>query len=249
MSYFLRHLFAPVRTVAATAALGLLAVLPAYSQPADEAPAAAAWAQRQQVWQEERQNITLQRQVLQQRQAEEEKACWQRFAVEDCLRKVRTQVRDQEEVLRERELRVNNEERRARSDARLREIEQKMAAPRTPPRVEAVSRTPAATPTPVPATAAHAATAASDPAADIERQRSAQAAAAAQRAAEQAERERRHASSVAEKQAGEAQRRAQAVQALNDKQKAAAERSAKKQQEIAKRKGQPLPLPPGVSKP
>ena len=53
-----------------------------------------------------------QRRALAERQKPLEAACYQKFAVEDCLSKLRSQAREQEKPLRERELRLNDAERR-----------------------------------------------------------------------------------------------------------------------------------------
>ena len=54
-----------------------------------------------------------------------EKACWQRFAVNDCLRQARTERRAVLDRLRQQELAVNDLDRRRRADERLRQLERK----------------------------------------------------------------------------------------------------------------------------
>ncbi|MBY0409474.1 MAG: hypothetical protein K2Q97_04925 [Burkholderiaceae bacterium] len=63
--------------------------------------------------------------VLRQRN---ESACHQRFAVEDCLSKVRSQMREGENRLRIREIQLNDKERKDNASERLRLIQQKQAS-------------------------------------------------------------------------------------------------------------------------
>ncbi len=58
----------------------------------------------------------------------DEAACYQRFAVEDCLREVRAKVREVENLLRSQELELNDAERREKAAERLRVIEEKKNA-------------------------------------------------------------------------------------------------------------------------
>ena len=57
-----------------------------------------------------------------------EKACWQRFAVNACVRAARAERRTVLDRLRQEELAVNEVERQRRTDARLRELEDKPGA-------------------------------------------------------------------------------------------------------------------------
>ena len=85
---------------------------------------AASHAQRAQ----ERADIQHAREALAQRRQREEAACYQRFAVEDCLRRVRTPLREQDDVLLQRELQVDEAERRDRAAQRRRMIEEQQAS-------------------------------------------------------------------------------------------------------------------------
>ena len=58
---------------------------------------------------------------------EQEIQCYQRFAVEDCLRGVRRQQRQSEALLRQREMALNDQERQERADARRQSIAQKQS--------------------------------------------------------------------------------------------------------------------------
>ena len=58
----------------------------------------------------------------------DEAACYQRFAVEDCLREVRVKVRGVENLLRSQEIELNDVERREKAAERLRVIEEKQSA-------------------------------------------------------------------------------------------------------------------------
>ena len=95
----------------------------------------AAQAQRQ----AERDHILQERQAIAATRKREETACYRRFAVEDCLRDVRTQARWAELQLRGRELQLNDAERKERAAERLRSIEenQRVAPDRSQPQVSA----------------------------------------------------------------------------------------------------------------
>lgn len=58
----------------------------------------------------------------------DEAVCYQRFAVEDCLREVRAKVREVENRLRAQEVELNDAERREKAADRLRAIEEKQHA-------------------------------------------------------------------------------------------------------------------------
>ena len=81
----------------------------------------AVQAQRQ----AEREHIHQERQAIAATRKREETACYRRFAVEDCLRDVRTQARRAELQLRGRELQLNDAERKEKAAERLRSIEEK----------------------------------------------------------------------------------------------------------------------------
>ena len=72
----------------------------------------------------ERERLQQQRQAIEQADLERKRACWHRFAVNDCLREVRRQRYAALDPVRSRELELNAQERAWRTqerDARLRE--------------------------------------------------------------------------------------------------------------------------------
>jgi len=92
--------------------------------PEEEAgshPHAAAAAQRK----AEHERIRHERDVLKAQQVKDEAACYQRFAVEDCLRGVRARARDAEGRLRTQEIMLNDAERKEKAADRLKTIEEK----------------------------------------------------------------------------------------------------------------------------
>lgn len=73
----------------------------------------------------ERERIHQERQAVAATRARDETACYRRFAVEVCLRDVRTLARNAELQLRARELQLNDAERKEKAAERLRSIEEK----------------------------------------------------------------------------------------------------------------------------
>lgn len=73
----------------------------------------------------EHERIRHEREALRAKQLQDEAACYQRFAVEDCLRKVRAGVRDAELRLRAREIELNDAERKEKAAERRKAIEEK----------------------------------------------------------------------------------------------------------------------------
>ena len=213
---------------------------------------AAEIQQRAQAREQMRQEIATQRKVLEARKADAEKACWQRFAVEDCLRNVRSQAREQDNVLHERELRINAEERQEKVQERLRAIERKKDEKQIPAPVQAKPRNAESAvteqPAGAPGVAAPAATAPKSEA-DVARAQAAHAAKAQERAAAQAERAQKQQAEMAEHALSEAQRREKVKKNMQKKQQEAEKRRASKADEIANRKGAPLPLPEGLPQP
>ena len=109
-------------------ALGGLVCLiagPAMVQAADPAPPENRYSAVQAQRQAEREHIHQERQAIAATRKREETACYRRFAVEDCLRDVRTQARRAELQLRGRELQLNDAERKEKAAERLRSIEEK----------------------------------------------------------------------------------------------------------------------------
>ena len=73
----------------------------------------------------ERKRIEAERRAAGQRFETAEKACWQRFAVNACLRQARSDRRGTLDRLRQEDLALNEVERQRRTAARLRELEDK----------------------------------------------------------------------------------------------------------------------------
>ncbi|MDO5087862.1 MAG: hypothetical protein Q4D74_09705, partial [Comamonadaceae bacterium] len=77
----------------------------------------------------ERARIATTRAAADQRFADAEPACWQRFAVNDCLQRARVERRQALAALRQQELALNAQERRRAAGARLRQMEGKTTSP------------------------------------------------------------------------------------------------------------------------
>ncbi|MDH1428594.1 hypothetical protein N5E89_09765 [Comamonas aquatica] len=199
---------------------------------ADAAPSPQELQQRAQQRAQERQDILHTRAQIDARRVEGEKACWQRFAVDNCLREVRAQAREQDTALRERELRINSEERQEKASERLRAIEQKQREKHAPAPMTSSTKQGAQPAVKTPA--------------ELAREQQERQTVAQQRAAAQAQREAAHTAGVAEREAKSEAERAQRVQALQDKQKAAEARRARGAEP---RRGEPLPTPKGLPQP
>lgn len=199
---------------------------------ADAAPSPQELQQRAQQHAQERQDILHRRSQIDARRVEGEKACWQRFAVDNCLREVRAQAREQDTALRERELRINSEERQEKASERLRAIEQKQREKHAPAPMTSSTKQGAQPAVKTPA--------------ELAREQQERQTAAQQRAAAQAQREAAHTAGAAEREAKSEAERAQRVQALQDKQKAAEARRARGAEP---RRGEPLPTPKGLPQP
>lgn len=76
----------------------------------------------------ERARVTQSREAAQSRFAADETLCWQRFAVNDCLRQARLQRRAALDQLRQQELALNEIERQRRAEQRLRQLDEKQRA-------------------------------------------------------------------------------------------------------------------------
>lgn len=203
----------------------LLGAAAAFALPAAaEAPAA------------ERARIATERSRVEAQYQGEERACWARFAVNDCLADARAKRRSALADLRRQEISLNDAERKQRAAERLRSLEQR---PDTAP--------PAASPPKI-------------------RDRGDRDAKAAQRAAEQAARETEHARRAKTKRQAdsaarvseelarrEAERASRAERAAeNVKRREALQREARERQEALQRRlaarqkppAAPLPAPP-----
>ncbi|WP_462386658.1 hypothetical protein [Acidovorax sp. Q11] len=76
----------------------------------------------------EHERIRHEREALAAVRQKEEAACYRQFAVEDCLRSVRTKAREAGDRLRAQEVELNDAERREKAAERLRSIEEKQKA-------------------------------------------------------------------------------------------------------------------------
>ena len=76
----------------------------------------------------QRSRVASERTVAHQKFAEAEMQCWQRFAVNDCLRGVRKERRTVLDGLRQEELALNQQERQRNTAARLKELQDKQRA-------------------------------------------------------------------------------------------------------------------------
>lgn len=223
--------------------------------PGDEKAYAQQLQQRSQARAAERAEMAQLQQQITQRRTQAEQACWQRFAVEDCLRNVLAQERTEMNQLRERELRINNEERQDKADERLREIARKQQQGTTPARVQMLPRNAPAGTAQQPATPVGTAPASAAPTApektpaDIAREQSQRQIDAQQRAAEQAQRLQAHEGAVAAHALTEAERRNRVKKNMQQKQEQAQSRRERKADDIAARKGAPLPIPQGLPQP
>lgn len=207
---------------------GLLLTVVAHAQPVnlDDKNPAAQLKERAAAREQARVEIRKIRAEIESRKIEAEKDCWQKFAVENCLSKVRKAAREEDNVLRERELRINSEERHDKADERLRAIEQKKREKQVPSPVTVTPR---------------------DGSGVLSTE--SRATEAQKRAAEQAKRVKEHEASVAAKQTRQAKERAEAVQAQKEKIEAAEARRASKAAESEHRKAAPLPIPDIPPKP
>jgi hypothetical protein len=73
----------------------------------------------------EHERIRHERDAIKAQRVKDEAVCYQRFAVEDCLKAVRAQVRDAETRLRLQEIDLNDAERKEKAAERLKSIEEK----------------------------------------------------------------------------------------------------------------------------
>lgn len=186
--------------------------------------------------------IVAERAAIQQRRSQQEALCYQRFAVEDCLREVRTQARTEDNALRKQEQEIQAIERQEKTAERLRTIEEKIEeknrqmpalAPvdgkiRAPRQAPLPKASPADGPTP-------------QDLVDVQAQRAQQ---ARERAQDLSERQKAHAAEQSRKQAGEDARRSAARARYEQKQRQAQQhrqRAAAAQDQKAK--AAPLPSP------
>ena len=93
--------------------------LPPVPPPQLDAAGFDAWLQG------ERARLADQREAARTRYAQDELACWRRFAVNDCLRQARLRQRAELQAARRDELALDALERDRKTEARLRAIEEK----------------------------------------------------------------------------------------------------------------------------
>lgn len=180
----------------------------------------------------ERAAIAEKRAAITQAQTLGEKACSQRFAVEDCLQDVRGKARAELAPLRARELELNQQERQERAAARLQAIEAKQAQTVPPAPLQTHTRKP------VP------------DASMLEQMQGARAEDAAARAAQQRQRQADHAERVQAQDAEAARQRQQAQHDWQEKQNRAQQRYERQQKAEQNQRGQHLPVPAaGVNPP
>lgn len=103
--------------------LGLVQVRAHAAEASDDVPAQLAAAREQ---------LQQQRQAIEQLHEERRRDCWQRFAVNDCLREVRRSRYAALDPLRPRELELNAQEREWRSRQRDERLRSKQDAVRQP---------------------------------------------------------------------------------------------------------------------
>lgn len=187
----------------------------------------------------ERAEIAGKRAIIEQQRVAEDKLCYQKFSVESCLADAREQARVKDAPLRERELEINDVERKEKAAAKLKSIEDKKAenaaVPMKSQQREKAAKSPSSSPT-----GEGAKLPVDEQAMQAQRQSEAQ-----QRASKQADYLRRHESSRAQADQGRAEREAKARADHEAKVKEAAEHKARALQQ-AKQRGQtsaPLPAP------
>ena len=90
----------------------------AWAQPADDLPA---------VIRQQREHLAQQRQVINEAHEVQARACWQKFAVNDCLSAVRKSKRAQLDPIHLKELELNAQERDWRTRQREERLQNKAA--------------------------------------------------------------------------------------------------------------------------
>ena len=168
---------------------------------------------------EERARIRHERQVIEQALAQAEAACYQRFAVENCLSQARQTARKAQLDLRQQETAINEVERRQRSAQRASEMAERertrpIPAP-VPPRVQKAPRAAPQSPAPEPRVVT--------PTTSSSTERAQQ---ARQRARQQQQKRKAHYTNQAQATAEQAAQAAKARQQYEQKNAAAAQRRA-----------------------
>lgn len=114
-----------LRCAAMLAALLMLPSAPLWAQAPDVAQDSGLAAAQRKAGHE---RIRHEREALAAGRQKDEAACYQRFAVEDCLRGVRARAREADDRLRAQEVELNDAERREKAAERLRSIEERQKA-------------------------------------------------------------------------------------------------------------------------
>jgi len=191
-----------------------------------------ALAGAQEDFQAERDRIAAERQALETRFQQQETACYQRFAVNDCLSQARRARRSAEDDLKRQEAAINDIERKRRGAEQLRRIDERQATPRTQDRPEEQQK------------AREAQQAREQRAADHAASRAAKAAEEAQNRQDAAGKQRQ----FAEDQERAARQRAEAPterERFENKQRSVQQRRAERERKNAERTKPPAaPLPP-----
>lgn len=226
--------FSPLVTAfLALSVMGAQAQPAAGPLPAEPQARAAALQERQALRDAERRSLESKRQAQAAELQKKEQACYRKFAVESCLTDAREQARAAESELRERELQLNDAERREKSAGRLHSIEQKLNEPRKPQPMQGASRQPLSEPQPPTKRTPD----------DVVQDRALNAAQAQQRAQEQRERVDSKQRQAAERSQSEAERRAEAQRQAAERAAESAKRRERRDEAVAGRKGAPLPVP------
>ena len=215
---------------------------PAGSADAKQAKKAAQDKERERLrkeWEAERKEIQAKRSMIEHQSLEDEKLCYQKFAVEGCLADARAAAREKDAPLRARELQINEVERKEKAAERLKTIEEKKAEnAAVPMKAQQRDKTPRSAPGPQGSGA--------KPAVDEEAARAQRHTEAQQRAARQSDYVRRHEQNRAQADQGRAEREAKARADYEAKVKEAEAHKAsvlKKAQEAGKKPAAPLPAP------
>lgn len=162
----------------------------------------------------ERERIAEQRRAIDARHAQERTACYQRFAVEDCLRESRQRLRHQTDDLRRQESALNDTQRKRRGAEQLQRLDEKKATAPPPDGVKQQD-------------AREAQRGREDRAAEHAKSRASMQAGAAQNKADFEARQRQHAddaASAAQRRAGEPEARDRYQRKQADAQRRRAER-------------------------
>ena len=235
----MRILFPSFARRAGLAGLGLAGLLLAGVVGAQETDSKASFKHGEAARKAEHGQIQQQRAAIETQRIEEERKCYQRFVVEDCLEEARRKARVLEKPLREREVQLNQQEREEKAAERLREIEAKKAQKAATP-MTGEQRTPSV---PKASPAPSGKQGAVKPPVDVNAVQAQRAQEAQQRAAKHNQYVQQHQQQQAQRAAQSGDKAAAARAAYDAKQKAAAEHKAKIQKTEAEHGPRAAPLP------